>query len=187
MRSPISVSALALLQCLLVGVTPCSLHAQAKWPLAAGARVRVTHSDRCCRSPQVGELVSVSGDSVVLSAGSAGGRMALSRAAIWSIERGDGAGSHVVRGAVFGLLIGGGIGVALGHARRACEYSTDDCWAGLSTVLFGGGVALLGATTGAIVGAQMPRERWRRMAIPASLGAGPAAYGGFAVGFTLRR
>jgi amino acid transporter len=55
----------SLIALLLLSAVPVSGGAQPPPPIEPGARVRLSHVDRCCTSPQVGALLSISADSVV--------------------------------------------------------------------------------------------------------------------------
>jgi hypothetical protein len=139
-----------------------------------GDRVRVSHTDPCCRSPQVGRFVALGEDSLVLSIGrgSNATRRALPRRAVRTLERGQRAGTYIVRGTVLGLLAGAAVsGAALAiQAANACA----DCW---GAVLFIPYVvpagAFLGALVGAAVGDAVPRIRWRRVPLPVRVAVPP--------------
>jgi hypothetical protein len=176
-----------LLGCLVVSAVPRQLSAQREPPLWPGSRVRVTHSDTCCASPQVGSLVSVGPDSVVLRTerGADTARIALSRSAVKSVEQSWVTRSYGGRGAVLGALAGVGTGVAtLVIGSRGCEEACIGALI-LAPYVVGGG-AVVGALIGAAIGRSVRRDEWRRVRLPSRLGLTPGYDGGLALRLTLR-
>lgn len=157
-------------------------------PIGPGARVRVSHTDRCCRSPQVGTLVSVSADSVVLRAGRepATAVVALPKRAVSSLALGYDAGHYTRRGAAIGAGTGVVVGITLGLTVN-CE-DDDICqsfrpyFAAVGGAIFGAG----GLVLGALIGRSIVREQWVPIPLPDRVGLAPAPGGGLAVRLALR-
>lgn len=123
--------------------------------IAAGQRVRVT-TIRWFATRDVGNVTAVSGDSVVLRAGSR--RLALPLDAVLKVEISRGRrGSHVLAGLGKGALIGTITGGLLGLA------SSVDCsgWGcGLALIVLPPVGAVIGATIGGVSGAVSHPEIW---------------------------
>jgi hypothetical protein len=177
---------IGLFACLVANAVPRQLAAQREPPLWPGSRVRVSHTDTCCASPQVGALVSVGPDSVVLRAdnGADGARVTLSRSAVKSVEHSWVTRSYAGRGTALGVLAGVATAVAvLAIAAPDCQ----DCYGILfiAPYVVGGG-ALIGGVIGWAIGRSMHSEEWRRVALPRRVGLAPGYDGRLAVRLTLR-
>jgi hypothetical protein len=167
----------ALVALLLLSGSPRLIIAQAGPPWL-GDRVRVSHTDPCCKSPQAGRFVSLGADSVVLliGRGQNASRLALPRRAVRTLEHGQQAGTYIVRGTVLGLL--GGTAAAAGALAIQAANACADCWGTLLLIPYvvpAG--ALVGALVGAAIGDGVSRIRWRRVPLPASVGVAPAGNG----------
>lgn len=171
----------AVLLPLLAVLLPLEAHgrlaAQETRALAVGTRVRVAHASACCVSPQLGTLVSLNADSLVLRPDGSATPLALPRGAVRSVEYRRRTGSHIVGGAVVGLLVGGVAGAVIARAAECDPSCTDE--AGLAAMGGGATGALGGAVVGAIFGAIMPRTVWRRAELPPQLGFVPGRRGRF--------
>jgi hypothetical protein len=162
--------------------------AQPAPPIGPGARVRVSHTDRCCASPQVGALVSVSVDSVVVrtSRDSQTTVIALPRRAVSSFALGYRGGRHTRGGASIGAVTGVFVGIGLALTLNCegddlCE-SFRPLYAGIGAALFGAG----GLVLGAVIGHSIIREEWVPVPLPERVGLTPTPGGGLAVRLALR-
>jgi hypothetical protein len=156
-------------QFLLLATVAHPLAAQLAPLLGPGTRVRVHHADPCCVTPVTGSLVSVSGDSLVLSWRL--GRLALPRTAVQSLERGYDVGSRTTKGAFLGFLAGAAVGAATVLVTTDCQG--DDICRRFTPVFAGIGAgigSLAGAAVGAIIGRSIRREEWRSVPLPARVG-----------------
>jgi hypothetical protein len=157
-------------------------------PIGPGARVRVSHTDRCCASPQKGALVSVSVDSVVIrtSRQSQTDVIPLPRRAVSSFALGYQSGRHTGRGATIGAVTGVLVGAGLGLTSN-CE-DDDICksfrplYAGIGGVLVGAA----GLVLGTVIGYSIVREEWVPVPLPERVGIAPTPGGGLAVRLALR-
>jgi hypothetical protein len=96
-----------------------------------------------------------------------GDTVQLSRKAITRVDLADGTKSKAGKGAVDGLLIGGGVGIALGIAFGvAAEDTYAD--AGVPAYAAGTGIlfAAIGAGVGALIGSGSRTDRWVPTAWP---------------------
>jgi hypothetical protein len=115
-------------------------------PISTGDRLRVTHSDQCCRSPSIGLEESFSADSLVLRAGTGTPRLAIARSNITHIERWNSGQTHMASRALLGFLAGAALGGEIGY-QSGCGHCDGD-W----RVLSGIGGAMIGGGAGLIVG-----------------------------------
>ncbi len=179
----------SLIALLLLSAVQVSGSAQQPPPIEPGARVRLSHVDRCCRSPQVGTLVSITADSVVVRADSAhsGMRVAVRRKTVRSLALGYHAGNHAWRGAGIGALTGAAVGAGVMLAS-SCEDDPEYCPGirALLAAIAGTVGALGGAVLGGVIGSAYPKLRWVPMTLPAEVGMGPGFRGRRAVRVTLR-
>jgi hypothetical protein len=157
-------------------------------PLEPGHRVRVWHSDPCCRSPLTGTLVSVSGDSVVLRAAEAAPPRAISRTFVRSVQRAYTAGDYGMRGMGLGALAGLGTGAVVGHLASSCGDIPDGCFTIFGAAVGGVLGGFVGLVVGYAVGRAIPRQDWERVGLPSRVGiADPATRRDrVSVRFTLR-
>ena len=171
--------------CLLICVIASPVSAQSYEPLRPGTLVRISHNDRCCRSPSVGTLVSVGADSVVIQQpGALGVRLALRRASVNAVETRHDIGGRAVAGAILGLVAGAAVGVVYGLAS-ACRVVDDICIWPLILAYTGGIGAAAGLVVGAVIGAQIRHVVWLTVPVPAQVGFGPSPGGGTAIRLTL--
>ena len=166
------------LGCLLSVAVPGLALAQTA--VRTGGRVRITHDDTCCPSPQVGRLVSVSTDSVVVLARRkpADERVAVPRAAVRALEQGHEVGTYAWRGGGIGALTGFVIGAGAVIATTHC--GDDEICGSFEPALVagaGGLGALLGLFVGTAIGGATHRVVWEPVLIPARLGVGSQGRG----------
>jgi hypothetical protein len=178
----------SLIAFLLLNAVPVAGAAQPPPSIEPGARVRLWHVDRCCRSPQVGALLSISADSVVVRADSAhgGARVAVRREAVRSLALPYHAGNHAWRGAGIGALTGAAVGAGV-MLSRSCKEDPDYC-PGIRAILaavMGVGGAVVGAVIGGAIGSAYPNVRWVPIPLPNEVGLEPGGGGGLAGRVTL--
>jgi hypothetical protein len=123
--------------------------------LRAGARVRATLQE--VQRPVVGVVVHVTPDSLTVLESGTGSHAVLSRAAIEALELSQGrdVGSGAMVGALVGLFAGIGLGVA---CVSVCSTNPAD-----GANMAPAGAFLLGPPAGALIGAVLAPERWRRL------------------------
>lgn len=189
MHPQIARCVVGLLGCLVLSAAPRQLTAQREQRLWPGSRVRVSHTDACCASPQIGAFVSLGLDSVVLRTGRGtdSARIALPRSAVKLLEHSLGERNYSRRGAGLGVLGGIATGVAtLFYLSRDCE---EACFGALilAPYVVGGG-AIVGLIVGDVIGRSVYREEWRPVPLPRRIGLAPGYDGGLAVrlGLTLQ-
>ncbi len=134
--------------------------------LEAGTRIRVT-APRLLPPNQVGRLVSLDADALVMqyaprtrkSAGLGAAQWVIPRGAIQRLEASTGTRGH----AALGFGIGVGIGLVSGliavKGDRACSGGSSDAFCGSAVAVFTVGGGLLGTLVGAIVHTDM----WERI------------------------
>jgi hypothetical protein len=149
--------------CLVLSAAPGQLTAQRVQHLWPGSRVRVSHTDACCASPQIGAFVSLGADSLILrsESGADSARIAIPRSAVKSFEHSLGERNYGRRGAGLGALGGIATGIAvLAYLSRPCE---EGCEIGLAILApyFAGGGALVGLIVGNLIGRSIIHEEWR--------------------------
>jgi hypothetical protein len=185
MHPRIARGLVGLVGCLAANAVPRQLAAQWEPPLRPGSLVRVSHTDPCCRSPQVGALESVGLDSVVLRTrhGADESRIALARSAVKSLEHSWVTRSYSGRGTALGVLAGVATSVA---ALAIGAPDCVDCYGVLfiAPYVIGGG-ALVGGVIGWAIGRAVHHEEWRRVPLPRRVGLAPGYDGGLAVRLTL--
>ena len=156
-----------LVLCLLTLITVSSAQAQGiSTDLVPGRRIRVQQHQGTMVQ---GALVSVSDTALTLRT-SETDTVVVARAAIAKVEVYEGTKSKAGKGAVTGLLIGGGIGVVLGVATASSTEGTllessPGSYAVGSGLLFGA----LGAGVGALIGSGSHTEKWQSVVLPAVL------------------
>jgi hypothetical protein len=174
---------------MMASAVPRQVNAQwEQWqpPLRPGSLVRVSHTGPCCRSAQVGTLVSIGPDSVVLRAkhGADTARIALPRSALKSFEHSWVTQSYGGRGAGLGALAGIATGLAV---LEMIDEDCPDCWGSvLVAPFFAATGAILGGVIGWSIGRSVHTEEWRRVPLPRSVGIAPGYDRGLAVRITLR-
>lgn len=113
-------------------------------PLAPGDRLRITHDARCCASPSIGVVQSISRDSIVLQSAEGNARLTIARSNIFQIQRWNHHETRMVRGSLLGLLAGAAVGGIVGY-ESGCAHCDGD-WRPLGAymgVLVGGLAGLL--------------------------------------------
>ena len=117
-------------------------------PIAEGDRLRVTHDARCCASPTIGVVQSLSRDSLVIESAEGSERLAIARANIFQIQRWNERKTHMLRGALIGLLAGAGVGAIIG------SMNSDSDWRPLSTAVDGMAGGVIGLLLGFAFGSR---------------------------------
>jgi hypothetical protein len=131
---------------------------------AASAVLQPGQSVRLHQGPSVsyaGILVSAGPDSLTLAIGGRG-QLVFLRSSLTGIEIQDGTRSNAGRGAVKGLIIGGGIGFVLGVASAAGQDDSGWFYTPPGQLILGGtlGGAMMGGAIGALIGATSRSPRW---------------------------
>jgi hypothetical protein len=166
-------------------VTLTASAAAAQTPsLEPGTRVRVT-SDSLGRV--VGVVAPAGRDTIAVTTPDGGSRVAIPVASVerLDVSRGRTAGAGAARGALIGAAVSGGLGVAATglvyfYERRhdATRSCYESCYLGTAIVGVLSGVVLLGSTaTGALIGAAVGAEGWRRVPLADRVGVGPTPDG----------
>ena len=109
--------------------------------------------------------------------------------AVTKLEVSRGQRSWRGRGALAGLLVGAGVGAAIGHAtyeEHPCAFFDLLCaQAPEDRAVFGAVLGLLpGAVIGAVIGNSLSREVWEDVPMTQQLRITPSAEGGVALGYT---
>ena len=118
-------------------------------PIAEGDRLRVTHDARCCTSPSIGIVQSLSRDSVVLQSAEGRARLAIARSNIFKIQRWNARDTHMLRGAGIGLLVGAAVGALIG------SMSSDTDWRPVYEAVNSEIGGLIGLLLGVAVGSRI--------------------------------
>jgi hypothetical protein len=131
-------------------------------------------------------VTELQSDTLVLLSEGGGSTIPIPTSDLEQIAVSQGRKSH----AIFGLLVGAGVGLAsaAGLAIWACNADDDGCTSGQ---VVGGVLALsaIGGGLGAGIGALIKTERWREASIPASpppVGLGFGEDGSVRLAFSLR-
>ena len=143
----------------------------------AGSRVRIT-APVFGNKKQVGTVVSVTRDTLVLRQGAATSTRSLATSDITALEVANGTYTRKAKGALWGLLIGAGAGAAIGYVSYKEPKCSDPSIFGCNFSILGpdskGSNAVFGAITGAILGpiagalwGMRHTDRW----VPATVGA----------------
>ena len=151
-----------LLGCLFLSAAPAQLTAQRVQHLWPGSRVRVSHTDACCASPQIGAFVSLRADSLVLRTerGTDSVRIAIPRSVVNRFEHSLGERDYRRRGAWLGLL--GGVAASMGTLAYLAQDCEDGCIGAIILApYFAGGGALIGLIAGDLIGRRVIHEEWR--------------------------
>jgi hypothetical protein len=77
-------------------------------------------------------------------------------------------GERLARGAGFGLLVGGGLGAALGVMGGGDKYGRGE-----GALFFGGYLGAAGAVIGGLIGVASPGDRWQRVSLPNRVSVAP--------------
>lgn len=174
------------LAALLALAAPQAVRAQDASVLGAGVRVRLV-TPRLEADQQTGKVVTSTSDTIVFRSEANPVTRSIPVADIASIEISGGMETHRGRDAIYGLLIGGGVGAIAG----ALSYKKPDpnCWLFCETRsgdTVGGGVffGLVGTLVGAfIVGSFDKTERWVPLRKTAHVFLAPGS-GGLRVGLS---
>jgi hypothetical protein len=117
-----------------------------------------------CTQRFVGTLIAARGDSLVIEQAGLSANLLTGQLSRFDVSRGHE--SLTLRGAGLGFLTGAlvGLGVlaVVCAAEGGCNFSGYDY---LPLAVFGGGGAVLGTITGAIIGSNVHRERWEEIEI----------------------
>ena len=144
----------------------------------AGSRVRIA-APVFGNKKQVGTVVSVTRDTLVLRQGAATSTRSLATSDITALEVSNGTYTRKAKGAMWGLLIGAGAGAAIGYVSyKEPKCSDPQNIFGCNFTILGpdskGSNAVIGAILGGIVGpvagalwGMRRTERW----VPATVGA----------------
>ena len=131
-------------------------------------------------------LVFASGDSVVIQErGSRGGRVALRRTRVGSVETRHDIGGRALLGAVLGLTAGAAVGVVYGLASCSREVDAICIWP-LIAAYSGGIGAAAGLVVGAAIGSQIRHVVWLTVPVPTEFGFAPSPGGGTAYRLSVR-
>ena len=149
-----------LLFALLVVVPGMAL--AAKVP-ALSPRARVRLSAPSLHPPrQIGILVGITTDSIRINPDQGGAELAIARQDLGRLEVSRGLGRHTLKGAEIGLVLGGGLGTAIGAGSDAGLGGTGTSIL-IGAVLLGG----LGLAIGTGFGALNRTEGWTRVQVSA--------------------
>jgi hypothetical protein len=160
--------------CLILSSTMAGKAEAQEAPLAPGTRIRVERTTSCCTETLIGELISVTPDSLAYR-DARSGRIALPRQSIISVEQSRPDGHRTIEGALLGFTAGTLVGGLAGYglARAGCSDPGGDCLAPLGAALGGLTGGLIGLVAGAIVGRGVEAERWDRIELPQRVGLFP--------------
>ena len=141
--------------------------------LVPGRRIRVHQQDN---HTLVGNFASMDSASLALVT-TAGDTVAVPRGDIAGLDLSQGSKSNAGKGAITGLLIGGGLGVVLGLAAASGAEDTFFFDYGAGTYAVGAGLffGAVGAGIGALIGSGKRTDKWAPTAWPtlSVLPAGP--------------
>ena len=166
--------------CAVALMTPvpglCQISPAGEVPVAAGSRVRIA-SPLFGGAKQIGTVVSVSRDTLILRQGIAAVDRSIATSDVAAVDVSKGMHSRKAKGALWGLLIGAGAGAVIGYATYKDPPPCADpsfCWnlnfgpsSKESNAVFAGAlVGILGSLVGTIVGAH-ETEAW----VPGTVGA----------------
>lgn len=151
-----------LLLCLVSCVAPASAGAQSL--PTPPARLRMATAE-LGRSPAIGTLLAVRGDTMIVRLEDSSDTTALALSNLTRLELSAGRRRPIVRGMGIGLLAGAAIGAIAGASsgddRSGFLAFSAEEKAAIGAVFFGG----VGAVTGGIIGATRTIERWERVAL----------------------
>ncbi len=135
-----------------------------------------------------GVVVSATPDTLTLATADQG-KVVLLRSTVTGIDVQNGTRSNAGRGAVKGLIIGGGIGLVLGAASAAAQSESDFLYVDPGQLILSStlGGAMLGGAIGALVGATSHTPRWVPIVSPTAPAQPDGTTGkGVALGMNLR-
>jgi hypothetical protein len=147
--------------CAVALMTPVAGIAQMAAPedprVDAGSRVRIAAPVFGTKAKQVGTVVSVAPDTVVLRLGATIPGRSLAISDITSLEVARGKHTRKAQGALWGTLIGAGVGGILGYALYKEPQCSNDAFFGCINFTVGptskGSNAMVSAVAGGLVGA----------------------------------
>ncbi len=138
---------------------PAMMIAQDIAPLATGQRVRVT-APTISNVPIVGALAHLNADTFLVE--THGDTSRVPRAAVERLDVSMGQKSNAGKGALFGGLLGGGIGaLALGSSSLCADLEAS----GTCALVGAGGGGLAGLLLGALIGSTSKRDRWESASV----------------------
>lgn len=175
----------------LISLIPLALPAQTEQPVPLGGRVRITVTDttRTGAPPDsaprfvIGQLVAFDDSTMSVRNEGGSGDVTVPRSRVQRLEVCTG--STRGRNAIYGAVIGLGVGGILGYAGG--ENCSDAGWCFFprdETAVVG---AFLGATLGGLIGVVVGHgDRWRETAVPARVTVVPTGARSLSVSSTLR-
>lgn len=138
-------------------VGPAQMAAPDDLRVDVGSRVRVAAPVFGTKAKQVGTVVSVAPDTVVLRLGATVPSRSLAISDITSLEVSRGKHTRKAQGALWGTLIGAGVGGILGYALYKEPRCSNDAFFGCINLTVGptskGSNAMVSAAAGGLVGA----------------------------------
>jgi hypothetical protein len=169
------LSSVASSLCLILSSTMAGQVAAQEAPLAPGARIRVERVTSCCTETLIGELISLTPDSLAYRDARSGRVALLPRQSIISVDQSRPDGYQTLDGAFLGFAAGALAGGLAGYGltRSACSDPGGDCLQGLGAVFGGLTGGLIGLVAGALVGHRVQAERWERIDLPQRVGLFP--------------
>lgn len=132
------------------------VHAQPASAVAVGARVRVTAPAALTPHRQVGSVLALRGDTLVLQLRPGGDSVALPMAQLSALELSRGRHSSTLKGFGYGMVIGTGTGILAGAAWG--EKGSKGEAMGMAGLFFG----FTGLVAGGLWGTLYQSERWER-------------------------
>jgi hypothetical protein len=167
-----------------LGAAPLSAAAQPSEPIPPGRQVRVWLVPRS-EPPFTASVLSTSRDSLLLrTRPGTGDSLLLGWREVRRLDWLDGRRSHWQSGAGIGLVVGALVGYAIGNKTGQSDPSFSEIHEFVGLVAGAGG----GLATGAVVGAFIKTDRWRRVPLAPHPGGEVAAWPSRAlvVGWTIR-
>ena len=137
-------------------VVPAVMLAQAVSGLPTGARIRISVQDGPLVGHDVGSLVGLSADSIMLAGPIAGTSRAYARVNVTRIEISERRYRRTRLGAGLGFVPGAALGAAVSRAADGSESGTTT-----SAVKFGLVFGTVGALLGGFIGAGVQTDVWR--------------------------
>jgi len=137
-------------------VPAVGVHAQPASALAVGARVPVTSSTTLIPHRQVGSVIAVRGDSLVLQLQTRGASVVLPMAQLSALELSRGRHSSTLKGFGYGMVIGTTSGILAGAVWGEKGFK------GEAMTMGGVLVGFTGLVAGGLWGTLHQSERWER-------------------------
>ena len=169
-----------LLLCAVLAIGSFKSVAAQEVPVSLGDRVRVwtevSEKGRPTGPRRIAQITAYTTDSLVMDPAGAEGPLAIPLTSISRMDVSLGQrsrGTGALRGGSLGLIIGGVTGIALGFASGDDDSFLFNRWQDKAFIL---GVMLGTASTlvGAIIGANRPGERWKRVLVPGRVSISPS-------------